>query len=181
MKNKKHMLLTVFMLITVMAAWSQNVSGNLGETLNLSGQVNGLNGNLEVAYLGITGFIVEGQFNFTIGTPGDNNLRDIENAFRSILWQSEGTSFSDASARAVSLYLYIGNGASIVHATPGFRTAVEYFYVDRDVTINRDSAGNVNAYSLELKRGWNAIIREDWITFTLGDREDLLWEISQDM
>ena len=161
---------------------STNDSRNLGETLNLSGQVNEFTGNREVKALGITGSITDGYFNiFSIGTPDDDYLEDIEEAFFHILWESAGTNFSDTSARAVCLYLSIGSGASIALATPDFKTSVFHFYVDRDVIISRESMGEVNAYNLHLNKGWNAILRENFNTFTLANRDDLLWSISQDM
>ena len=178
---KKLVVVMLLLTVLVIIAWSQSVNGNLGETLNLRGPVDGLTGNREVRSLGISGLIVGGQLNYTIDTPSDEHLHPIEDAFSYVLWQSEGTRFSDTTARAAGLYLSIGSGASIARATPDFGILVYYFYVDRDVTISRGHVQGVNAFNLPLKKGWNAILRIDFTTYSLGDREDLSWSISQDM
>ena len=169
------------MLFPVVMVWGQNNNGNLGETLTLSGQLRESVSNRDVSTFnrGGSGSIADGQFNFTIGTP--TNLDDIADAFRSVLWQSADTIFSDPAVRAYALYLSIGSGASIVRATPDFTTSVFYFYVDRDVTIRRGRVQGVNAFNLPLKKGWNAILRIDFTTYSLEDRVDLSWSISQDM
>jgi hypothetical protein len=99
MKKKMGLFFLLALFIAVQAMG--NESGNLGATLNLSGQARGFTGNAEVwvpwDFDDASGTIVNGRLNnFTVGTPPGEDLHDIANAFGRIVWPTEGINSSGA-------------------------------------------------------------------------------------
>jgi len=165
---------------------------NLGKTLTLSGQVYEIKGNydppsvsfeaykegdLTVSAYGMTekGTIKNGQLSITLGTP--TSLDDIDDGF---IDDDMTVSPSNAKGFVLSyLYCYIENSDgrrnlargnySIAGTTSETQEMVQYFYVDRDVTISskektdNDYYGDVTeiyttkAFRLALKTGWNTL------------------------
>ena len=122
--------------------------------------------------IGGTGGITNGQLNFTIGTPTSFEYPTDDQ------WWDENATVNPASAKGAMLWLEANYGYFLKrnhtisgNENRGSETIVvlAYVYVDRDATISaprwNDSgteygyswSETFNAYTLNLKEGWNVI------------------------
>jgi len=196
---------------------------NLGKTMTLSGQVYVMKmdedsplisfetykkGDLIVTARGMTekGIIQNGQLSITLGTPALlGNIKDDD-------YEDDALTVSPSNAKGYSLVFYIENTGgrqrlergyiTIVGTTSATQEMVQYFYVDRDVTISSKEKINTydtydgvtetytdKAYSLSLKAGWNTLYikasinesgktKEYINTISLANPSNLKWVLS---
>jgi len=132
--------------------------------------------------LGLSGTISNGQLNLTVGEPPASSLSNIRDWF-----DGDGFTISDPNAMIYSLEsFYVGNGSGLARfyrtdsqdGMSGIRHLVTYEFVDRNVTIgserityseewddvNFTSTSTYEAFTLALRKGWNAIHqRLEWV------------------
>ncbi|MCL2042923.1 MAG: hypothetical protein FWG89_02155 [Treponema sp.] len=196
---------------------NSHTSAPLGPTLNLSGQVHTVDyytgvptflpfsGNEAVTAvyydennnsfsLGGNGAITTGQLSFNIGTP--TFLVDISEFFFPDI--NTNITISAPTTKAAGLSLEAPSGfLARSNLTATFYEAVRYIYVASDVTIsaghsvffNEGMLETINAFTIYLKTGWNAINESgvltspSAITYTLSAANPghLMWVLHEDM
>jgi len=156
-------------------------SGHLGDTLNFSGRVYTMDGEtfrfspftgsrtITSYPAGGTGAIANGQLTFEMGRPDTEDLRRLDGTW----WLFEDATINPSSARGTYLNMRTpggifreNNNFSISGNTmSGTWDAVEYVFVDQEVTISRgrqtweEEGLSIidNAFNITLREGWNAV------------------------
>ena len=172
-------------------------NGYFGNTLKISGPVSVNNdgmlspypgGERTVTYLGKNSVIASGsisgtgQLNITVGVPPASELLPLSELMSDI------ASVSPSDANGTMLELIIVSSQSWLSRgkfTEKGSSMVEYFYVDKDVTIEYADNPLYAVYTnktLSLRQGWNAVYTTwtygtngERITTKVGDPEDVPW------
>ena len=145
------------------------------------------------------GKVVNGLFYFSTGIPPANNLRPIKgnwnNSVQIDFFRYDDLDYSPSETLVYSFFgidNQVGTAISRRYMHGNFNEAVDYLFVDRDVTItgkgisyasNNISMTTIDIH-LELKEGWNAINTKreifsgrQTVTMIQGDNPNAVWYI----